>query len=227
MLDPNICTKWIESSKIDYNFFDSRKKKETTVSFDDLLATVKKLKKEKIVINSGHFIPDVSDPNYMGKNPLKLWDIACQIAAKFDNCYLTVLINDLPLNTEDRKHMSYGIPPQYAEIMKKYNLGKDRIIFDSANKNCIYAEKRLSNRIDWLLRKTDKLKNYNEKEMENYCVEAIVGYLQDIKKQGATISLWLLPKCSHENYLNATKMFDKNESGLIHLVYLETTNCYL
>ena len=78
MLDPNICSKWIESSKIDYNFFDSRKKKEATVSFDELVAVIKKMKKEKIVINSGHFIPDISDPEYMGKNPLKLLFSAMQ-----------------------------------------------------------------------------------------------------------------------------------------------------
>lgn len=227
MLDSNICTKWVDSSKINYNFFDSHKKKETTVSFDDLVEILQKMKKEKIVINSGHFIPDVSDPNYMGKNPLKLWDTACQIATQFPNCFLTVLINDLPLSTEDRKHMSYELPPQFLEILKKYNLDKNRVIFDSSNKNSIYAEKRLSNRIDWQLRKGDKMKNYNEKEMENYCVEAIVGYLQDIKKQGATVSLWILPKCSHENYLNAIKMFEKHEGGLVHLAYFDTTNCYL
>ena len=181
----------------------------------------------KLAINAGHFIPDTKNEKYIGKNPLLLWDLACQIVNKIPNSYLSVLINDLPLTVEERKGLKLDVPEQYKNILAKHDLSENIVIKDSANKNSVYAEKRLANRIDWQLRRSNKLNNYSEDDLNNYCKEAIIGYLLDIEKQEAEVSLWLLPKCCTENYVVAINCYKKAGGKIINIVYFETDNCYL
>jgi hypothetical protein len=219
---------WKKSSNTDFNFYYNGKKSET-----DFLNLKEQLLKTtgNIVINAGHFIPDINNPNKIGKNPLKTWDMACFLSSVLlkdkRKVNLTLLINDLPLTIEQREKISFKLAKPYLKILKKYQLSESIVLYDSVNKNQLYAEKRLANRIDYLLRKTKRMSDYTRQELDNYCKLAIVGYLQDIKKQGAKISVWIAPKCSHKNLIEAVEIFNKAEDGLSHFLYFETLNCFL
>jgi len=223
-----ICSVWREYSKIDYNFFDGRKTSQ--IDLEDFKNKVLNLE-GKIAINAGHYIPDSKNWNNIGKNPLKTWEIACGLASELlkngKEVYISMLINDLSLSTKDRTKMSYKLAEPFVSILKKYGLSESNVIYDLANKNSVYAEKRMANRVDYNLRRTKKMENYDKKDLNNYCKEAIVGYLQDIKKQDINNSVWIIPKCSHGNLIQAISIFDKAEGGLNNFIYFETLNCFL
>ncbi len=185
----------------------------------------------KTAINAGHYIPDLKNWDNIGKNPLKTWEIACILVSELlkndKKAYVSMLINDLSLSVKDREKMSYKLAKPFLDILKKYKLSEKNIIFDLVNKDCVYAEKRMANRVDYNLRKTKRMEKYNEKDLNNYCKEAIIGYLQDIKKQDINNSVWIIPKCSHGNLMQAINIFDKAEDGLNNIIYFETLNCFL
>ncbi len=231
------CVIWKELSKINFNLYDSKTNKKTKIKFDDLSNLLlnkqgHKLTRKKVVVNGGHFIPDLKNQDKIGKNPLKTWELACQLVEKlrameFD-AYVSLIINDLPLTTKERQKLSVDLPKPFEKIMEKYGLSYDHImrIMNYSNiENQVYVEKKLANR--FIHQKASQKWNVYGEEINNYCVQAIIAYFRDVIKQDANVSIWITPKCAHENLIKAIEIFNKKEEGLRNICFFETDNCYL
>ena len=229
MIPKNICTKWSSLCKIDFNFFDSNIQEKSTASFEELEKILLKEEGKKVVVNGGHFIPDTENYNSVGKNPQITWTLACHLVKSLkDNgidARLTLLLNDLSITPKDREKLKMVPPAPFLEIMRQNDLKESDLMYNSLYPGDIYTEKKMSNRVTYLVRRTKYMSDYPK--LDNHCVSAIIGYLRDIKEQKADIAVWFLPKCSYENYFDAINIFDQVEDRLRHLVYFETNNCYL
>ncbi|MDD3178152.1 MAG: hypothetical protein PHR26_01405 [Candidatus ainarchaeum sp.] len=70
-------------------------------------------------------------------------------------------------------------------------------------------------------------KLYPKNTITNYCESAIVYYYRDIIKQNATKSIWITPKCSYINLINATEKYKKYENkNFKNYIYFITNNCF-
>lgn len=209
------CVVWEEQGKINFNFFDSKENKTKNVSdFEEEIAKIT----GKVVINGGHYIPDLKQGK-LGKNPIKTWEFACSLAKDFSDrgtdASTSLILNDLPFTPNERKKINKRVPNKFLDIAKKYNI----------NIIGVYTEKKLANKFASQKQST-KWNIYGE-EITNLCVQAIISYLRDIKKQGAKVSIWITPKCSHKNLIDAIKIFNKKEGGIRNICYFYTNNCFL
>jgi len=231
------CIAWKKLSKIDFNLYDSKTGKKKDISFDylsNLLLTKEehRMPYKKIVVNGGHFIPNLRSQDKIGKNPLKTWELACQLVEKlramgFD-AYISLIINDLPFTPKEREKISIDLPKPYEKLMEKHGLSYDhieRIINYSNTENQVYVEKKLANR--FIHQKASQKWNVYGEEINNYCIQAIIAYFRDIIKQDTEVSIWILPKCAQENIIKAIKIFNKKEKVLRNICYFETNNCFL
>ncbi|MBM3228581.1 hypothetical protein FJZ20_01720 [Candidatus Pacearchaeota archaeon] len=231
------CPIWKELSKIDFNLYDSNTNKKGEISFDELSNLLldkegQRLPYKKIVVNGGHFIPNLKNQEKIGKNPLRTWELACQLVGKlramgFD-AYTSLIINDLPFTPVERKKISTDLPKRYEKLMERYGLSYDhiiRIMNYSKIKDQVYTEKKLANRF-FKEKRIEEWEDYEE-EISNYCIQAIITYLLDILKQNTSVSIWIVPKCTHKNLINAIQIFHKKEKRLRNICYFITNNCYL
>jgi hypothetical protein len=229
-----ICSKWEKLSAIDFNYYDSEKKdskKLTLIDFKKNLVEVSKNK--KIVINSGHFIPNNNDYEDIGKNPSKTWRLGCELIRKLkDNdidASVSLMLNDIDLTIEARKiifERYLMIPDKFLKIISKNKLLIDDVFRCGWNNEIIFSEKKLSNRLTHLIQRGKLKKKYVF--ANNYCVSALVMYFLDLIEHGVDISVFIMPKCAWHNYKNAVDLFEKlNGKKLQHICYLETPNCFL
>lgn len=219
------CVVWKEHGDIAFNFFDNHGKTEklSKKEFYNFLEKELPHFKGKIVVNGGHFIPSINS-NEVGKNPTETWEFACSLSKWFldkgYDSYVSLIINDLPFTPEERKKLSYLLPKTYADIVKKF--GVKLMTYSGVQQ---YAEKKLANKFS-SQSKSNKWNVYGE-EITNLCVQAIIAYSRDIKKQGAGVSIWITPKCTHKNLIDGLKIFDDKEGDLRNILYFETDNCFL
>jgi len=231
------CVVWKDLCKINFNLYDTKSNKKSKISFDELSNLLldkqgHKLTRKRVVVNGGHFIPNLKNQDKLGKSPLKTWELACQLVEKlrameFD-AYISLMINDLPFTPSERKRLTFNLPKPFKKLMEKYGLSYDhviRIMTYSNVENQVYIEKKLANR--FVHQKASQKWNVYGEEINNYCIQAIIAYFRDIIKQGANVSIWISPKCAHENLIKAIKIFNKKEKGLRNICYFETDNCFL
>lgn len=120
----------------------------------------------------------------------------------------------MPFTPDERKKINKKVPDKFLEIAKEYNV----------NIIGVYTEKKLANKFSSQKQST-KWNIYGE-EITNLCVQAIISYLRDIKKQGVKVSIWITPKCTHKNLIDAIRMFNKKEGGIRNICYFYTDNCF-
>lgn len=188
---------------------------------------------EKVVINGGHFIPNSDDYEDIGKNPIKTWTKACQLTKSLKekgiDVKISLMLNDIDLTNESRKiifenHME--IPKKYKKIMKKENLSKEDILHCNWNKEIVYTEKKLSNRMEHLIKRKKIGKEYEI--ANNYCVSALSMYYLDLIEQGIEVHIFILPKCGWNNIKISLDIFKKLKNlKLQNILYLETSNCFI
>jgi len=228
-IEKEICPVWEEQSKISFNTYDART---DATGSQDLFGFISKLEKElegtegKVVINGGHFIPNIGNPDAVNGNPRETWNMACYTAKRLQargiDARVSVIINDLPISAEDRQKMPYSIPEAFLKVAHNYGVS---IMNDSSDKERAYSEKRCANSFGRDETRAKYASIYPEK-IKNYCVSAIIDYLRDIQKQGATKSIWITPKCSWKNMIEALKLYTKHEGGVQNECYFETPNCF-
>jgi hypothetical protein len=220
---------WEEKSQINFNFYNSEKDAVSNITLGELLEFLSN-QFGKMVISGGHYIPNLSDQNQVGSNSLKGWETACRLVSGLktgdNDISLSILINDLPFSVAERQQLLTSTPQPYQRTMVDLGLGKGDLTFDSIRKTN-YTEKRLANRLPKQIRKgVKKLDEVYSREMfRNYCITAIVAYLENIREQGAKISVWVLPKCSQQNVIEAIRIFKNRRSDLKSFVFFETANC--
>ena len=222
---------WEEKSKIDFNFYDSKKDIVSNIGLGNLLEILSVVK-DKMVINGGHYIPNLLDQNQIGKNSIEEWKTACCLTTflntKKDEVFLSILINDLPFSEQERKEIITNTPLPYQNIMADFCLSEKNLIFDSIRKTN-YTEKRLANRLPKQLKRgMQKFKGTYSKDMlKNYCITAIIAYLEDIRDQGVKTSVFILPKCCHQNTIEAVRVFKNLRNDIRIFVFFETSNCII
>lgn len=228
------CSKWKELNTMNFNYFDSQKKENKTKSPKELKTSLLELKKEKkVAINAGHFIPNNDNWEDIGKNPKKTWQLGCELIETLKNnnlkAKISLMLNDIDLTTEARGilfNKQIEMPKSFLEIMKKSNLSKKNILHCGWNNEEIFTEKKLSNRLDHLIKRKKIDEKY--KNARNYCVSALTMYFLDLLDQKIDISIMIIPKCAWANYKKAVDFFEKTNKGeLKHICYLETPNCFL
>ncbi|MCK5176649.1 MAG: hypothetical protein KAQ92_02900, partial [Candidatus Aenigmarchaeota archaeon] len=140
---------------------------------------------------------------------------------------LSLIINDIDLTNESRKNFfdnHIKLPEKYIEIMHNKDLNKNDIQHCGWNKDIIYTQKKLSNRIEHLIRRRKINQKYEE--AHDYCVSALIMYYSDLIEQGINVSIFILPKCSWLSLKSSIDLFQKtSKSKLIHRSYFETNNC--
>ncbi|MFW6283663.1 MAG: hypothetical protein ACOC1P_06465 [Minisyncoccales bacterium] len=138
------------------------------------------------------------------------------------------MLNDIELTNESRKKVfenNIHLPKKFKEILEKNKLTKEDVLHCGWNKEIIFTEKKLSNRIEHLIRR-NKIDN-NYEEADDYCVSALTMYYLDLIEQNIDISIFILPKCGWANFERSIKLFKKlNKSKLDHIAYFETPNCF-
>lgn len=229
-----ICSKWEKLSAIDFSYYDSEKDDARELSLNDFRKKLIGLaKNKKVVINSGHFIPNNDDYEDIGKNPAKTWRLGCELVKKLKDKKIdgsiSLMLNDIDLTSEAKKvifEKYLRMPEKFLKIINKNKLSTDDIFRCGWNNDIIFTEKKLSNRLEHLIRRGKLKKKYVL--ANNYCVSALVMYFLDLIERGVDISVFIMPKCAWHNYKNAVDLFEKlNGKKLQHICYLETPNCFL
>ena len=216
------CNIWKELSKeIKFNFYENKKnsKKINFTKFKKYILE-NTTEKDLIIINCGHFIPTEK----IGKNPLKTWELGCKLADYLNKnerfSKISLIINDLVISKENRKNIE--LPEKYSKLLKKYNLE----LLNHSLDNNLYSEKKCANRYS-IQKKSKKWNIYPKNTITNYCESAIIYYYRDIIKQKATKSIWITPKCSYNNLINATEKYKKYENKKFkNYIYFTTNNCF-
>jgi hypothetical protein len=223
-----ICPVWQEESKINFNTYNSLADKTEQKKFEDFIGDLERRltgSEEITVINGGHYIPSVYAPKEIGKNALETWNISCYAAKRLQDkeidARVSLMINDLPLSAEERQNVSYEIPEEFKKVAESYGV---KIMNCSTDQERPYSEKRCSNRFSQM--EHQKCWQKYPIEMKEHCINAIIFYLRDIKKQGAKHSVWIPPKCSHKNMIKALQLYTKYEGGVENDCYFETNNCF-
>lgn len=218
------CGIWKELCKIDYNFYDSKDGKTKKIDQDNigriLLSQVNE--NDKVVINGGHYIP-FKTPS---KNAISTWKFACDIAKFLSqnnvNVSVSLMVNDVKLREDEKKKNLLKLPEIYATYINKNNI---QITYYSNSKQEVYSEKKCANRFE-----SKKFKKkwdlYCHTKVNNYCISSTITYLRDIIKQGATISIWISPKCSWHNLIESIELFNQHEHKFRNFVYFYTDNCF-
>ena len=222
------CPVWQEQGNIDFNAYEAKTDTTSNQSLDSFVGDLESRlqgEKQMVVVNGGHYIPNLEYPQAIGKNALQTWETACQIANRLSNrgidARVSLMINDLPLSPEQRASLSYEMPEQLTRIAESYGV---QIMNTQSDKSRPYSEKRCSNRFQQMER-NKKILTYPI-EMNTHCVNAIIFYLRDIAKQGATYSVMITPKCANKNVIRSLQLYTQYEGGVGNSVYFETPNCF-
>ena len=193
---------------------------------------VKYLKNKSIVVNAGHFIPNSDDYEDIGRNPTKTWSLGCQLVKSLKekniNAKISLMLNDIGLTKKSRKIIfkKIQLPKKFKRILKKHGLTEKDVLPCGWNKEVNFTEKKLSNRIEHLIRRNKINKKYEK--ADNYCISALVMYYLDLIEQKIDTSIFILPKCSWQNFQQSINLFRKlNKSKLDHIAYFETSNCFI
>ena len=227
-----ICTKWKELCKIDFNAYIAETDKKRSILFNDFSEKVSlSLKQKNVVVNGGHFIPNSDDYEDIGENSIKTWTLACQLVKKLKdskiNAKISLIINDIGLTNESRKIIfdnHIKLPEKYIEHMYNNGLNKTDIQHCGWNNDSIYSQKKLSNRIEHMIRRRKINQKYEE--VHDYCVSALIMYYLDLIEQEMDVSFFISPKCAWLNLKSSIDLFQKtSKSKLIHRFYFETNNC--
>jgi hypothetical protein len=228
-----ICIKWKELSKLDFNYVNSITNKKSVINFkqfsDEILQD---LKNKNVVVNGGHFIPNSDDYEDIGKNPIKTWILACKLVKHLKeneiNAKISLMLNDIELTNDSRKKVFENhihLPKKFEEILEKNKLSEKDVLQCCWNQEIIFTEKKLSNRIEHLIRRNKIDKNYEE--ADDYCVSALTMYYLDLIEQKIDVSIIIMPKCGWPNFERSIKLFTKlNKHKFYHIAYFETPNCF-
>ena len=127
----------------------------------------------------------------------------------------------MPFTPEERTKLNIVVPKKFKEIADKEGV---RILNYSDNPHKPFTEKKLANKFS-SQKKSKKWDVYGE-EISNMCVQAIIAYQRDLKKQGAVLGVWIVPKCTHHNLIESLKIFEDEEDHLRTICYFETPNCF-
>ena len=210
-----ICSKWEELSKIKFNYqnFEEKMKKEITLEcFKEEI--LKSVKGKKVVINAGHFIPNSEDYEDTGKNPLRTWKIGCELVRYLKSnkvdAKISLMLNDIELITDSRKvifEKHLHLPKSFSKILNENKLTKKDILRCHWNDDEIYTEKRLSNRMEHLIKRNKLDKKYQK--ADSHCVSALIMYYLDLLEQGINTSVFIAPKCTHLILEKSIKLFTK------------------
>jgi hypothetical protein len=223
-----VCSVWQEQSKIPYSIYSAKTDSTGSEEFFEFVSNLEKQLQDvegSVVINGGHYIPFDSSSDYLPKNAKQTWNQACYIAKRLQgngiDAKVSLLINDLPLSHEERAKLDYSVPRAFQNVAENYGV---EIMTSAANKGCAHSEKKGANRFSRYEERATW--NIYPQKVTSYCIGAIIDYLRDIKSQGATESVWVTPKCSSKNMLDALRMYTKYEGGVGNQCYFDTPNCF-
>ncbi|MGV8151566.1 MAG: hypothetical protein ACP5OG_00640 [Candidatus Nanoarchaeia archaeon] len=229
-----LCNAWQEQCRINFNNYNANKGIKSNRRFEDLVASLSNELRGKdgtTVINGGHYIPN-ADNQEIASNAIQTWEMACYTAKNLlmqgIDSKVSLIINDLPLDSQQRASLDYRIPKIFQKIANEYQV---EIMNTSLEKDRPYSEKRCSNGFS-NQQERKWAKELMPIEIRDHCKAAIIYYIRDIAKQGATTSIWITPKCSHKNLTEALDVyhkyeFPKTKDKVNNIAYFETNNCCL
>ena len=212
-----VCTQWKELSKIDFSFYDSKEDSKKKISKREFFKFVKDNlnEKDKVIINGGTFIPSTKK----SKNALKTWKLSCNLANELNkkgiDSKVSLIIDDLPFTSEERKEIKIELPKEYKKYARKLNI-------ETINP---YTEKVCANRYS-SQKKSKKWQLYPKENKLNYCISTIIYYLRDTLEKGTTTNIWVAPKCSSQNLIKAIDYFNRYEKKSRNLAFFYTNNCF-
>lgn len=231
----SLCVKWKKKEcQTGYNFLDSGTDRIGSMFFDEMLGYFKKnCINKRVVVSSGHLIPNPRNYDKIGKNSLKTWILACKLVKNLNdndiNAKLSLILNDVNLTVDSRKivfNEYLRLPKSFIEIMKSEGLSpEDHLLCCSFNNDPVFSEKKLSNRTRYLIRRKKTLdKKYDG---VNYCLSAFISYFIDLSEQNIDVSVIIFPMCSRINVKRSIDLYSKLNNRLRHICYFDTLNCFL